>query len=104
MALVRRGNLIICKEGSNDENLPYAVSSSSVMFVLSGNPWAIQAIKIWSQKANDVPYYILTLGSGTIFNYFIAVDVVYMLEDTLKKLLQGKPGKYEDIMNSQYMK
>ena len=40
-------NLIICKEGENEETPPYEVVALSVMFILSDKPWFIQAMKIW---------------------------------------------------------
>ena len=68
------------------------------MLVLSGKPWSIQAINMWLQQSNTVPCYGWTLGAYKTLDYWIGVDVLGMLEETYKDLLQDGFGKYEDIM------
>ena len=41
----KRNNLIISKEGENDKTPHYAVAALSVLFILAGNTWYIQAMK-----------------------------------------------------------
>ena len=54
----------------------------SVLFVFSGKPWSIQAITMWLQQLNEVPYNIWTIGAATIIDYYIDVEVLGMLEET----------------------
>ena len=66
--LVKRENFFIQKEHENYENPPNTVSDKSLMFILSGNPQAIQVMKMWYQKINTVPYYRRTLDDAIILD------------------------------------
>ena len=45
--LVKRDNLFICKEGENDKTSLYSVEDFFILFIISGNPWDIQSMKVW---------------------------------------------------------
>ena len=46
----KRNNLIISKEGENEKTPHYAVAALSVLFILAGNTWYIQAMKFGYSK------------------------------------------------------
>ena len=96
-------NLLICKEGENEERNPSAVATFSVLFILTDKPWSTQSMKIQLRCPNYVPYYIWVLGADTILDYWIAGDVLEMSVETQINSLQSKPEKEENIRNIQYM-
>ena len=82
MISLKRDNLFIHKEGENDETPPDAVIDLSVLLILVGKTWVIQAMTMWSQQINTVPYYIWKIGAAAILDYWISVDVLVMLQYT----------------------
>ena len=103
VTLVKGKTLFTQKEGENYKTPPDALADLSIMIICVDKPQAIQAITMWSLRLNDVPYYRQKLSAATILDYFFDVDILFMLEDTQKHLLHGKPKKYEDILIVQYM-
>ena len=79
--LVKRDNLFIQKEGENYETPPDEVVALSILFILYGNIWDTQAMKMWLKHLNYVPYYRRTIYAATILYYWIYVDLLGMLED-----------------------
>ena len=72
----KRDNLIIWKEGENDETSTYSVEELSVLFILTGKPQSVQAMRIWLQQDENVPYYRWTISADTILDYWISGDVL----------------------------
>ena len=101
--LVKRDNLFICKEGENDKTSLYSVEGFFILFIISGNPWDIQSMKVWPWLPNDVPNCRWDLGAATILDYCISVGILDISDYTWKNLLQGEPRKYGDIITAQYI-
>ena len=56
-----KNDSLFIDENENDETPTTAVDSLSVMSTLTGKIWSIQAITMWPQQLNDVPYYRWTI-------------------------------------------
>ena len=74
----KKCNLIICREGENYKTSTYAVDNMSVMFIFADKLWYIQAMNIWLQRLNNVPYYLWMIGADNILDYYIAGDILNM--------------------------
>jgi hypothetical protein len=58
--------------------------------ILYSKPRTIQALHIWGQRFQAVPYNQWTLGASTALDHWIAVDVLGMKEETWNRLLRGE--------------
>ena len=58
----------IRKEGENDDTPTYAMTTLSVMFILSGKAWSIQAIKCCY---SDPKFYLIIDGYLALLPYLI---------------------------------
>ena len=83
----------IHKEDEKYKTPPDLVADLFVLFILSEKPWDVQAMTMLSRRLKTVHYYRWMIVAATIPDYFIDVDVLGMLKDTWKVLLQGKHGK-----------
>ncbi len=64
--------------------------ASTIPSILYSKPRTIQALTIWGQRLQAVPYNQWTLGATTALDHWIAVDVLGMKEDTWQRLLSGE--------------
>lgn len=72
---------------------PFTVPS-----ILHSKPRTIEALNLWGQRLQAVPYNQWTLGAATALDHWIAVDVLGMSEDSWDRLLDGTLES--DIENS----
>lgn len=64
--------------------------SSTIPSILYSKPRTIQALHIWGQRLQAVPYNQWSLGATTALDHWIAVDVLGMKEETWNRLLNGE--------------
>ena len=80
--LVKIDKLFIQNEGDNYKTLPdvlaYIYFSIHSIWKALGHP----RHEMWSLQPNSVPYFICMLGAATILDYWIAVEILDMLEKT----------------------
>ncbi len=64
--------------------------SATIPSILYSKPRTIQALHIWGQRLQAVPYNQWSLGATTALDHWIAVDVLGMKEETWNRLLNGE--------------
>jgi hypothetical protein len=63
---------------------------STLVNQLYNNPRTWQALQIWSDRLQRVPYASWTIGAATALDHWIATTILHMDEDTWQALLGGQ--------------
>uniref|UniRef100_A0A7S2WQD8 Uncharacterized protein n=1 Tax=Eucampia antarctica TaxID=49252 RepID=A0A7S2WQD8_9STRA len=76
-------------EQQQEDDISSNIPVSTVPSVLFNKPRTIQAMRIWAQRLQAVPYDQWTIGAATALDHWIAVEVLALTEQTWDSLLDG---------------